>query len=236
MRVLSRARIRAQLEAAKSLGWQEFVLEDDNFLLLPDVDQAAILQSLGETGQPWNLDGGLYYPALTEACVHQLRDAGCYSVFLPVESPRLHMMHTSRKYLSLKAASDRNASLRRAATWLCDAGIRFYAAVMVGFPDEGRREIDAAIAFGRIVTRELGAVGCTFHWVHPYPGTELYAESYSLIPPDRRWEHNPEYYTFTKPVFPMRDLSLDDAEKLVNDAFFELNGTCSRNAGSDSWR
>ena len=235
-RVPSRARLVDELESAVELGWQEVVLEDDNILTLPSSSQLDILSALERLEIPWNLDGGLYYPAIRRDFVRALAKAGCYRAFVPIEHPRVELMHAYRKYASVRAARMRDERLRRVADWFHAEGIEFYSAIMIGFPGESMQSIEAALEYGAFVVESLGAIGCAFHWVHPYPYTAMYSETYPLVDPGRRWEDRSEYYTFAKPVFPIQGISLDDASRIVDEAFYSVNGTRSRTTSFESWR
>lgn len=234
-RVFFRPRIRSQLAKAFELGWEEMVLEDDNVLTLPRWAQKDIIESLGEFGRPWSLDGGLYYPAITKDFVQWLADSGCYRVFLPVENPDVDIMHTHHKYASIRKPEQRDRKLRDVARWFHDAGIEFYSAIMIGFCGETLASIRNALRFGRFLKEELGAFGCAFHWVHPFPFTAMYTQTYHLVHPERRWQDHPEYYCFAKPVYPIDGMSLEDATKMVDEAFYELSGSRVRDPAFQTW-
>lgn len=234
-RVFSRSRISNQLARARDLGWAEVVLEDDNVLALPRSAQQDILQSLGASGLTWNLDGGLYYPAITREFVSSLAANGCYRVFLPVENPNLEIMHSHHKYASIRKPDQRDRKLREVAEWFHAAGVEFYSAIMIGFPGETLASIKSALGFASFIKSKLGALGCALHWVHPYPFTKLYDHTYHLVDPQRRWEDHSEYFSFAKPVFPIEGISLDDAAAMVDDVFYGIHGSLSRNTSFESW-
>lgn len=211
-------------------GWKEIVVEDDNFAALPRPFQRAVCEILAESGVPWNADGGIYYPRLDETLASLLAEHGCYRVFLPVESPDLSLMHSTHKYLEFDTASEQISRIRQACLLLNSREIEFYAAIMVGFPGQQRRDIVAACEFAKYLTDDLGAIGISFHWAHPYPGTKFYDESYMKCPPERRWQSGPEYYSFVKPVFPLAGMSLEEMEATVLETLESVNGTSIVNA------
>jgi len=212
------------------------VLEDDNVLTLPRTAQRDIVECLGGAELPWNLDGGLYYPAVTSEFVDLLAANHCYRVFMPVENPDIQVMHNHHKYASIRLPAERDRKLHQVTAWLGNAGIEFYSAIMIGFPGETLASIRKALGFARFIKDELGALGCALHWVHPYPFTRMYHQTYHLVNPRRRWENGPEYFSFVKPVFPIDGISLDDAARMVDDAFFDMHGSRSRNTSFESWR
>lgn len=234
-RVLNKSRIKSQLASLEQLGWEEVILEDDNILALPKQSQIDIITAFGEQGRAWSLDGGLYYPAMTKEFVQWLSDSGCYRVFLPIENPDVEIMHEHHKYSNIKNDSQRNEKLEQVADWLHEAGVEFYSAIMLGFWGESLSSIKRALQYGAFVKHSLGAMGCAFHWVHPYPFTAMYNATYQHVDPKRRWQDHPEYYCFAKPVYPIQGITLDEAAELVDDAFYELSGTRSRDPSYLAW-
>lgn len=211
-------------------GWEEIVVEDDNFAALPRPFQRAVCEILSESGVPWNADGGIYYPRLDEALAALLAGHGCYRVFLPVESPDLSLMHSTHKYLEFDTSSEQVSRIRKACSLLNAHGIEFYAAIMMGFPGQQKRDLVAACEFADFLTDELGAIGISFHWAHPYPGTKFYEVAYPECIKARRWEVAPEYYSFVKPVFPLEGISLEEMETMALETLERVNGTSVVNA------
>jgi hypothetical protein len=174
--------------------------------------------------------------AETREFVELLAANHCYRVFMPIENPDIEIMHHHRKYVNIRLAAERDRKLHQVTGWLSNAGIEFYSAIMIGFPGETLASIRKALGFARFIKDELGALGCALHWVHPYPFTRMYQDTYHLIDPGRRWEDRPEYFSFVKPVFPIQGISLDDVARMVDGAFFDMHGSRSRNTSFESWR
>ena len=194
-RVFSQERVREQVATLVELGWEEFVVEDDNFAALPFDVQRQICTALKETGLPWCNDGGLYLPLLEEKRVGLLAESGCYRVFLPVETPKVRTMQAQRKYRSFRDDGDFLRKIRQVTALLREARIEFYSALMVGFPGETTESLRHSCEFASFLIGECGAFGVAFHWVHNYPGTLNYRPFSG--PPD--WHVAPETFTFTRP-------------------------------------
>jgi len=220
-------KVREHLEKIKEMGFEEIVFEDDNLLLMPRKYRKEYLKIPQELGLTAFHDAGLYYSEVKQEDIEDLAEAGIYGLFLPVESPNIDTMHKMHKYIGM-SKDEQYKQLKKVTKWLNDAGIIFYSAVMVGFPGEGKKNLEEAVEYAKLL-KDLGAIAVTFNWVHPYPGTRLYREFYHLVPQERRWETNPEYWNFIKPVFPLKDITLEDAENYINEKFFEINGIRTRN-------
>ena len=194
-RVFSEKRVREQLATLVELGWQEIVVEDDNFSALPFDMQRQICSALKDTGLPWCNDGGLYLPLLEEKRVALLAETGCYRVFLPVETPTVATIQAQHKYRNFRDDADFLRKIQHVTALLRGAGIEFYSALMVGFPGETADALRHSCEFADFLIGECGAFGVAFHWVHNYPGTRNYQSGGR--PPD--WHNAPEAFTFTRP-------------------------------------
>jgi len=191
VRYFSEERVRHQVETVRALGWKEIVVEDDNFLALPRHVQRYICRALKDSGLHWCNDGGLYLPLVTEASVEMLAESGCYRVFLPLEHPRVGVMHRNHKYLQIPNDAAFRTLIRRVTRMLRSAGIEFYCSVMVGFEGETCEALCDAVALAEFVNDECGAMGTAFHWVQQFPGTQL-AGNFKL------WQISPEMYSLSK--------------------------------------
>lgn len=228
IRLNSIKRIRNHVNSIRSLGFEEFVLQDDNILLWDNQLRRQYLRAVSEAGFYAFNDAGYYYPLVERYHVDELSEFGIYGIFLPVENPSLDRMHGQSKYLQITSDKEKIKKLKKVSDWLNKSGIRFYSAIMVGFPGEDLSDLKKAVHYARFI-KALGAFHVTFNFVHPYPGTPLYRKYYSLVPEERRWQNNPQYYNFIKPVFPFEDISLEYAEEYINEYFREINGMSDRN-------
>lgn len=230
MRFNSLSRVKAQLEKIYEMGFQQIIFQDDNALLLPADYRLEYYRIPKELGIPAFHDSGYYYPSMTKEHIKELTKCGIHGIYLPVESPSLSTMHAQRKYLEVRSEKEQRDKLEEVTKALHKNDIEFYCGIMIGFPKESIDDLRSAVEFGRFL-KKLGAFAVVFNWVHPYPGTPLYQRSYKLVPTERKWYEHPEFWNFIKPVFPVEGISLEDAEKYINENFLMINGTNSRNIG-----
>jgi radical SAM superfamily enzyme YgiQ (UPF0313 family) len=222
VRTYSIEQIINQLKILKSIGFTEYVVQDDNILSFTNIFRKQFYHALRNSGLQWNLDGGLYYSLVNEDHIKELAENGCYRVFLPIENPDINIMHNHNKYINLINNSAQKKSLFKVIDWLNNYNIEFYSAAMLGFPGETISSIKKSISFVSHI-KEKGAISIEIHWVHPYPYTPFYEKSYLMVPEDRRWEISPEYYSFFKPVFPIKGMSIDELEIFVIENISKIN-------------
>jgi len=234
VRVLSSERIEALIDNVEKLGFEEYIMEDDEVLMLRQIHPhsfQAYLSALQKTGKPWMIDAGLYYPRITEDFVAELAEAGCYRVFLPVENPSMQIMHSSHKYRELNNTKEAKRKIKEVDSTFRKYGIEYYHSIMTGFPTQTRDMIRQDIDFGKFLRHECGAEFVVFFFTHPYPGAELYDTSGQLVDPNRKWEDHPEYGFFVKPAFPGIDYSVKELEEMCRKGHEDINGSVNLNVG-----
>lgn len=91
--------------------------------------------------------------------------AGCFSVFIGVESP-------SAKVLDISGKGIRADQAREAVRILKSNGIQIWASYILGFPSENASDLRATARFAR----ELDTNTAQFTLLTPYPGTLLWEE------------------------------------------------------------
>lgn len=138
----------------------------------------------------WATPNGVHIHTLDENLLHLIKDAGCYRLSFGLESGNPETLKLIHK--------QQNLDETREVFRLCrKIGIETTAFAIIGFPNEGRREIDHTLKF----LKEIKADLANFHMLIPLPGTEIYreldAKGYIL---DRDWSrfvfHNhPPYRT-----------------------------------------
>ncbi|MEJ2041010.1 MAG: radical SAM protein, partial [Desulfosarcinaceae bacterium] len=150
----------------EDLGFRAIAFLDDNFT----GSRERIMQICdGIISRGWDLrwwcfcrvDTILRHP---EMIAHMAR-AGSYSIFVGVESPSAAVLNSSGKGIRVGEA-------RKAIRVLKDNGIEIWAAYILGFPEETRRDLRATARFAR----ELDTDTAQFTLLTPYPGTVLWDE------------------------------------------------------------
>ena len=219
---------RKNFRAIAQWGYKQIVLQDDNLTVWPKKALREYLHAAAEEVPNLYLDGGLYLPAITEALIEELAQLPIYGVFVPYENERLTFMKKLHKYNQLTKSVLRK--FKEVAEGFEAFGIPFYTAMMVGFPEEDMKDIDLRFQFAEKI-KNLGARYVSIHWVHPYPGTPFYEIYYPQVPEDRRWEHHPEYYDFSRPVFKPSQVTYEELEELTREWNQKLNGIEARLPG-----
>jgi anaerobic magnesium-protoporphyrin IX monomethyl ester cyclase len=150
----------------EELGYRAIAFLDDNFT----GSRERVMQICdGILSRGWNLrwwcfcrvDTILRHPRM----IAQMARAGCYSIFVGVESPTAAVLESNRKGIRADEA-------RKAVAILKDNGIDIWASYILGFPNETRRDMRATIRFAR----ELDTDTAQFTLLTPYPGTVLWDE------------------------------------------------------------
>jgi anaerobic magnesium-protoporphyrin IX monomethyl ester cyclase len=166
-RARSAASVLAEMgHLVEDLGFRGIAFLDDNFT----GSRKRVMQICdGILSRGWNLrwwcfcrvDTILRHP---DMIAHMAR-AGCYSMFVGVESPSAAVLDSSNKGI-------RAGEARKAVALLKRHGIEIWAAYILGFPNETRRDLRATARFAR----ELDTDTAQFTLLTPYPGTVLWEE------------------------------------------------------------
>ena len=164
MRRHSAAWVRQALEPLADMGVRHICIDDDCWAT--DHDNAReICDVLSDRGFVWQATTRA--DLITPELVEYMTASGCWQVAVGLESGSRHVLDLIGKRLDLDAV----LSARRAC-W--DAGLRFVALTMTGYPGEtaeDRREHAAFMA--RLDADDTGTLGVTVI----LPGTQLYSEA-----------------------------------------------------------
>lgn len=165
MRRHSPAWVARALEPLAALGVRHLCLDDDCWAT--DEDNAVeIAGILGRLGFVWSAEtrADLLTPELAEV----MADNGCWSVAVGVEHGSQRMLDGPiNKHLDLA-----DVLRARAAAW--DAGLKFVALLLSGYPGETDEDRQAQGAFMRMLQPDdTGTLGRTL----VLPGTRLYSDA-----------------------------------------------------------
>jgi radical SAM superfamily enzyme YgiQ (UPF0313 family) len=117
-------------------------------------------------GISWSAPNGIRADLMTEGLAKAMRDSGCVSVSLGIESgDQAFLNNTIKKKLNLKEVEKTNNILNR-------AGITVIGFFILGIPGETEDTIKTSVGFAKKLSRK-GLVP-HFFIVTPLPGTSLY--------------------------------------------------------------
>ncbi len=137
--------------------------------------------------------------------LEKMRDAGCITLFMGVESADQQMLDSTNKNITIE-------KVRQAFQLSKEHKIRTIASVVLGMPGDTKDSIKRTTNF----VRELNPSYAVFSLATPYPGTRFYKESVekNLIKV-KDWSK----FTLLAPVLDTVDCSLDELKKLQYRAF-----------------
>lgn len=153
----------ASLRAAKAAGVRTIMFTSDNFNKYPEAEQ--LLEAMTEEG----LDLKFFVQCDTqiarqEQLVALLARAGCYQMFVGVESFNRQTLLAARK------GQNRPETYRDIVRLCREHGIGSHFSNIIGFPQDTEREVRDHLA----VLREMSPTWASFYILCPIPGTEQY--------------------------------------------------------------
>lgn len=142
---------------------------------------------------------------LSKSLMEKMRDAGCITMFMGVESADQQMLDSVKKRTTINKVKSAFDLARR-------YDIRTIASVVLGMPGDSRENILKTINF----VKSLNPNYAIFSLATPYPGTLFYKEAVSenLIKVND-WSK----YTLLSPVLETMDCSLEELKRLQKKAF-----------------
>ena len=142
---------------------------------------------------------------LSDDLLEKMREAGCITIFMGVESADQQMLDSASKNITIE-------KIRQAFILSKKHKIRTIASVVLGMPGDTKESIKRTVSF----VRELNPSYAVFSLATPYPGTRFYKEAFekNLIKV-KDWSK----YTLISPVLDTVDCSLEELRKLQYKAF-----------------
>ncbi|MFC1804801.1 B12-binding domain-containing radical SAM protein [Candidatus Omnitrophota bacterium] len=136
----------------------------------------------------WATPNGVQVNTLDEELLLMMKRAGCYSLSFGVESGNQETLDSVKKGQKLE-------KIKQVFDICHRIGIETVAFIIIGFPNEGRKEIDQTLRF----LKEIRADIADIHLLIPLPGTELFeqlnAKGYII---ERDWS---KYVFHSLPVY-----------------------------------
>lgn len=145
---------------------------------------------------------------ISEELLTKMKDAGCITLFLGVESADQQSLNQINKNITI-------SKIKKTFELTKKLGVRTIASVVLGMPGDTRKSIENTIKF----VKKLEPNYAIFSLATPYPGTDFYLQSN-----DERLLKTNDWSKFNllTPVMETVDCSLDELRKLQKKAFKEF--------------
>ena len=145
---------------------------------------------------------------LSEELLEMMKDAGCITIFMGVESADQQMLDKMNKNITVRKTMNAFKLARK-------VGIRTIASCVIGMPEDTRESMKKTIDF----VSSLKPNYALFSLATPYPGTRFYKETFekNLIK-IRDWSK----YTLINPILETIDCSKDDLRSIQKKAFIKF--------------
>ena len=160
--------------------------------------------------QGWDISWGASsrVDALSRKLVEKMKKAGCWILFLGIESGSQRILDAMRKGITIEQA-------KKAVSMVKEAGIRVLGSFIIGFPQDTLETIRETIKFAKRLNLDYAQ----FSILTPYPGTPLFdyvKGSNMLLTED--WSR----YTATEPIIRIEGLSKEDVKALFRRAYISF--------------
>jgi len=146
------------------LGVKEICIQDDNYTFNPErakrISEIIIERHIEVKLQ---LQNGIRADYVDYDLLKTMYDSGLWLVGLAPETGSSAVMNKIKKNMDL-------SSVKNAAAWCREIGLKTFSYFMIGFPFETRSDIEKTVKF----TKELDTDFMQLARVVPFPGTELY--------------------------------------------------------------
>jgi len=142
---------------------------------------------------------------ISRSLLEKMKRAGCFFIYYGIESGSQRILNFIKKGIRIE-------QIERAVKWTRQVGIKALGSFIIGFPDETREEIERTLSFPKRLRLDFAQ----FSIATPYPGTELYeiAKREGLLLTED-WSR----YTAAQPVMAMKNLSVEELQKLFRRAY-----------------
>jgi len=145
---------------------------------------------------------------LTKGLVEKMKRAGCWILFLGIESGCQKILDTISKKITIEQA-------RKAVKIVKQAGIKVLGSFILGFPEDDDESIKQTISFAKSLDLDYAE----FSILTPYPGTPVFEDAVHnnlLVTLD--WSK----YTGLEPVMQIKGLSGKKLKSLLQEAYLKF--------------
>lgn len=145
---------------------------------------------------------------LDEELLETMKDAGCITIFMGVESADQQMLEKMDKNITISKTENAFRLARK-------VGIRTIASCVIGMPEDTKKSINQTIDF----VKKLNPNYALYSLATPYPGTKFYNETFkkNLIQ-IKDWSK----YTLLNPVLETVDCSSQELRSIQKKAFLKF--------------
>jgi len=187
-----------ELEFAKSkYKSMRFEISDDNFTQNIDrVKEICRLLLKHEIGMSWSCPNGIRAKGLDEESVALMKESGCDSVSIGIESLDEAVFDNIKKGEKLE-------DVRQAISILHNHKIKVSGFFMVGLPGDNLQIIKSSVE----LSKRLPLEGAIWNLFVPYPGTKAWSWVNSEANITRNWEEGFHFGGKLSPVFETEDFS-----------------------------
>lgn len=157
-------RVVDEMEYAKSLGFEEIHLADDNFI--SDIERAKNICDLivkRKLNISWVPRSGIRVDYADEELFSKMKEAGCYHIPFGIESISEKILNICNKGITVE-------QIKKAIKMAQAFGFETTGYFMIGLPEQTIDDIKKDIEF----VEEIGLDYVKFGATIPYPGTELF--------------------------------------------------------------
>ncbi|MBU0505664.1 MAG: radical SAM protein [bacterium] len=209
MRFRSVGHVMLELKEAINAGADKIFFCDDTFVFNRKYSQ-EICQAIKDSNLKFAWTCTTRANGLKSELLNQMKEVGCKSVHLGVETGSKRILKMIKKKVSLE-------DVRKAVKLIKEAGIDVSVFMMMGFPTETDEEVQASMN----LVKELDAEETLLHPLIPIIGTSVYDEAREsgLLEEDINWNkfsRDKLFYSFYKDMAPAK------VDHALN-SFFELS-------------
>lgn len=146
--------------------------------------------------------------SLDEDLLQTMKDAGCITIFIGVESADQQMLDDMHKNITVEKTENAFKLARK-------IGIRTIASCVIGMPQDTKKSIQKTINF----VKKLNPNYALFSLATPYPGTRFYNETFNKnLIQIKDWSK----YTLIDPVLTTIDCSSKELRSIQKKAFLKF--------------
>jgi len=159
--------ILKEIELLKNnYGVREIHIEDDNFTVSKKFVE-RFCEAMQKNGNDlfWYCSSGMRLDSLDVDTLRLMKDAGCYTFTVAIESGSDRVLQLMQKHLTVETARKQVEMMNR-------AGCKPTGLFMLGYPGEKKEEIEETIRFAK----SLDLKRAQFAIFHPMPGSKVFEE------------------------------------------------------------